>query len=119
MSNSFMRAAVAAGIGGMLGFLAVRLNDIGWAFSAATVVVLSAYYVVNGRRADVAWLLVAAGLVPGLFLARGGFIALVDPAVEVGLDTWIMLAVATAVAAVGALVVYTATSKTRIPPRHR
>ena len=52
-----MEAAVAFAIGGIVGFLALRLNELGWWFGAAVLSIMSVYYVVRRRQADTGWLL--------------------------------------------------------------
>jgi 4-hydroxybenzoate polyprenyltransferase len=104
--NRAKEAAVAFAIGGIVGYLALRLNELGWWFGAAVLAIMSIYYVVRKRQADTGWLLIGAGVIPGLFLLRNAVLAIIDPAVETSFDTWIMLAIAAILAMAGALTVY-------------
>lgn len=99
MRRNLGESLLAAAIGGILGFLALWLREMGWIFSGAMALVLAAFYISRNRRASVGWLLLAAGAVPALILGRSGLQAIVDPAIQVGVDTWGMLAVAVAVGA--------------------
>lgn len=109
---------LAAALGGLLGFLAIWLREMGWIFSGAMAVVLAAFYIARHRRASVGWLLLAAGAVPAVILGRNGLAAIVDPSIQVGGDTWVMLAVALAVASAGGLVLYVAATSKQQPGRH-
>lgn len=104
--NSARQAAVAFAIGGIVGFLALRLNELGWGLAAAVLAIMSAYYVYRRRQADAGWLVIGAGLIPGFFLVRNAAIAVIDPAVETSSDTWVMLAMAVILAMAGALTLY-------------
>jgi hypothetical protein len=99
-------ALVAAALGAILGFLALFLRELGWLLAAGGLTYLISAYVRMRRVADVGWLLLAAGASPGLILARNGLTSVLDPAVEVGIDTWIALAFASSVAAAGGLILY-------------
>jgi hypothetical protein len=101
-----LQAAVAFTIGGIVGFLALRLNELGWWFGAGVLAIMSGFYVVRRRQADTGWLLIGAGTIPGLFLMRNAVLAVTDPAVETSLDTWIMLAIAAILAMAGALMAH-------------
>lgn len=105
-------AVLALLIGGLLGYIALILREMGWAIAGGTAGLLSLFYWARRRRADAGWLLIGVGAVPTAILGRNGFVALVDPSMEVGPDTWVMLAVAAAIGVAGALVVY-ATSPDR------
>jgi hypothetical protein len=107
---------LAAALGGLLGFMALWLREMGWIFSGAIALVLVAFYILRNRRASVGWLLIAAGAVPAMIVGQNGVEAVLDPSIEVGVDTWVMLAVALAVASAGGLVLYLAATN-RMPPR--
>ncbi|HEX7172322.1 MAG TPA: hypothetical protein VF365_06935 [Candidatus Limnocylindria bacterium] len=117
MRSSVGEALLAAILGGILGFLALFLREIGWVFSGAMALVLIAFYLSRNRPASVGWLLLAGGAIPGLILGRNGFEAIVDPSIEVGLDTWVMLAIALIVAAAGGLILLTSSSPAARPNR--
>ena len=106
MTTKLMQAAVAFAIGGTVGFLALRLNELGSWLGAAVLAIMSVYYVYRRRQADAGWLVIGAGLIPGLFLMRNAAIAVIDPAVETSPDTWLMLAIAAILAMAGALTLY-------------
>lgn len=95
---------MAVGIGGILGFLALFLREIGWFLSGALSGVLIGFYVSQRRTSDAGWLLVGGGGVPALILRRNAFAATVDPSSAVGLDTWIMLLAAIGIASIGILI---------------
>lgn len=86
---------------------------MGWAIAAVVTGLLSLFYWTRGRQTDVGWLLVGLGAVPAAILGRNGFVAFVDPSMEVGPDTWVMLAVAVLIGVVGALVIYARSSGSR------
>lgn len=113
MRSRVAGAVLALLIGGVLGYIALILREMGWAIAAVTAVLLSLFYWAGGRRPDAGWLLIGVGAVPAVILGRNGFVALVDPSMEVGPDTWVMLAVAAAIGVTGALVVYATTSDSR------
>lgn len=109
--NRLRQSLSAAILGGILGFLAPLLPELGWLLVGATAAAAIALYVSQHRMSDVGWLLLAGGGVPALILGRNGFVAIVDPSVEVGVDTWIMLLVMLLVASVGGLVLYAASGE--------
>jgi hypothetical protein len=108
--SSVGEAVLAAILGSFLGFLALFLREIGWVFSGGMALVLIAFYLSRDRPASVGWLLLAGGAIPSLILGRNGFEAIVDPSIEVGLDTWVMLAFALFVAAAGGITLLTGSS---------
>lgn len=110
--SDLVGSVLAAAIGGLLGFIALWLREMGWAFAAATTVVLVAFYVSRNRIASIGWLLLAGGGVPALILARNGLEAILDRSIEVGVDTWVMLSVAVTIAAAGALTLYVVATRT-------
>lgn len=93
-------------LGGLLGYIALILREMGWAIAVVVAALLTAFYWSRGRRSDVGWVLVGLGVVPSFILGRNGLVTLIDPAMEVGFDTWLMLGVALVIAAIGALVVF-------------
>ncbi len=103
--SSLAGGIVAAIIGGIVGFLGLFLREMGLVLAAVVVVIASLSYVRSGRGRDVGWLLLGAGVVPTVILGRNALTAYVDPAVEVGPDTWLLLAGFAVVASAGAIVV--------------
>lgn len=95
---------MAAAIGVALGFLALFLREMGLVLAGVVLLGLSFFYVRTGRISDLGWLLVAAGAVPALILGRNAVTSIVDPAVEVGADTWLLLALFASVAVAGGAV---------------
>lgn len=95
---------VAAVLGAVLGFLALFMREMGLALAAVTLMGLIIFFVRSGRSDDVGWVLLAAGLAPALILGRNAITTLIDPAVEVGGDTWLLLAAFALVASAGAIV---------------
>lgn len=95
---------LSAVIGGVAGFLALFLREMGLAFGAAVLIGLSIYYVRSDRSGDVGWLLAVAGLIPAIILGRNAATSVFDPAVDVGRDTWLLFAVFAAVAVAGVVV---------------
>jgi hypothetical protein len=104
--SSVLQAVVAVALGGLLGFMALWLREMGMIFAGATLTVLVAFYASSARLTDAGWLLLAAGVVPGLILARSGLEAVLRPSIEVGPDTWILLLIAIVVASAGGLILY-------------
>ncbi len=102
--SSLAGGILAAIIGGIAGFLGLFLREMGLVLASVVVVAVSLYYVRSGRGRDVGWLLLGTGTVPTAILARNALTAYVDPAVEIGPDTWLLLAGFAVVAAAGALV---------------
>lgn len=113
MSASITKVLVSAAIGAVLGFLALRLGEVGWALAGALLAAMSVYYASRRMYLELGWMVLAAGLAPGLILARNGLTAILDPAVEVGLDTWLMLTIAIVATVVGGLLVTSAASRRR------
>ena len=104
--SSPISALFAVGFGAVFGFLALFLREMGWVLAAVGMTFLSAVYVRQRRLPDIGWLLLAAGVTPALILARNGLNAVLDPAVDVGIDTWLLLVAAISIAVVGGLVLY-------------
>ncbi|MBA2632634.1 MAG: hypothetical protein H0U86_06485 [Chloroflexi bacterium] len=100
-------------LGGILGYIALILREMGWAIAAVVTGLLGLFYWTRGRQTNIGWLLVGLGAVPAVILGRNGLVAFVDPSMEVGQDTWVMLAVAVAIGVVGALVIYAYGSDSR------
>ncbi len=105
MDRSKLANGIFAGLlGGIVGFLALFLREIGMISGAIVLAAMCLYHFRNQRANDAGWLLFGAGLVPALFLGRNAVTSIVDPAVQVGPDTWMLLTVFVAVALVGAFV---------------
>ena len=101
----------------ILGPMRIVSPEIGWVFIGTVGVVISAFYLLRHRHADVGWLPLSTGGVPGLISGRNGFQAITNPSIEVGVDTWVALAVALTVEILGALVLApSATSSSRVAP---
>lgn len=117
MRSRVAGAILAVLLGGLLGYIALILREMGWAIAVVVAALLTAFYWSRGRRSDVGWVLVGLGVVPSTILGRNGLVASVDPAMEVGFDTWLMLGVALAIAAFGALVVFATAGDRSRPDR--
>ena len=113
MIRLLFRILVAAAIGASLGFLALRVGEVGWALAALLLSVMSVYYAAQGKRVELGWMLIGAGLAPGLILARNVLTAFADPAVSVYWDTWVMLGIAAGTTALGLLILGSIRSDTR------
>ncbi len=111
-SSDFRGATLAALLGGISGFLALFLREFGLVLAVVVLAPLGVYYVRGGRTQDVGWMLVGAGVVPTGILGRNVIATMVDPAWEVGRETYVFLAVFGIVAAVGGLVLYVSWNRT-------
>jgi hypothetical protein len=105
-------------LGSVLGFLSLFLREMGWVLGGLALTGMSLFYATRGRTPDAGWLLVAAGLTPAALSGRIVVIAITDPAVEVGPDTWVALLVASGVAAVGAIILYASRDQPGGDPHH-
>lgn len=101
------QALMAMILGGLLGYLAMRLYEMGIVFALAMAGVLAAFYVTRGRAADVGWLLLGIGAAPGWILGSNALRAVTDPSWEVDLTTWVGLLVAIGVSGFGVVLVLT------------
>ncbi len=91
-------------IGAVAGFAGLWLRELGWILLTVTLTGLTILYVVQRRIAAIGWLYLAAGTVPTLILGRNILTTFMDPAVEVGPDTYAFMAVAVTIAGVGAII---------------
>ncbi len=94
----------AGAIGVVLGYLALRLGEIGWLLAGSVILAMAAFYVLRHRLDDAGWLLVGTGLIPATILGQNAFVAATDPSIDVGNDTSIMLTTSVTVMCVGGLI---------------
>lgn len=105
LRSSVREHSVAFITGAILGYLSLRLPEIGWVGILLVIVAVAAFYISHRRFADVGWLVLGVAAFPTVILGRNGSRALVDPSIEVGTDTWVMLAFFGMLGVAGAVVV--------------